>query len=313
MPSRPTGFTVATAAIVATAILALAGCSGNTPAPLPSAQSMTVAAYERVLTGIDKGLGSDFQRLRSARIPSAVSAAAAATEADVSRDLNLLVGVSPPGRFEAGNAAIIPALMSFYAALGSAASAASTGQVCAGTSATALISRSAGTAQLRSAEARLSAADPAHLAHLGSFLPPVTADANRRLDNGTLIKKASPGGLGEVKVDNSEGSADAVVSLVSGNEVTEMAVYVRARSSATVHGIHDGEYQVYVTNGDDWETPANLFTRNCEFGKFNRAADFTTKISDDTTGYTFYEIDLNPSVYGNATESKVPPAQYPSP
>jgi hypothetical protein len=274
---------------------------------------MTVAAYERILTGIDKGLGSDFQRLRSARIPSAVSAAAAAAEQDVSHDLSLLVGVSPPGRFEAGNAAIIPALMSFYAALGSAASAASTGQVCAGTSAVALISHSSATARLRSAEARLSAADPAHLMHLGSFLPLVTADTNRRPANGTLIKRASPSGLGEVKVDNSRGSADAVVSLVSSNEATEMAVYVRARSSATVHGIHDGAYQVYVTNGDDWETQENLFARNCDFQKFDRAADFTTKISRDTTGYTFYEIDLNPSVYGNAKENKVRPEQYPRP
>jgi hypothetical protein len=313
MPNRLTGFTVATTVILVAAITALAGCSGSTPAPLPSARSMTVTAYERDLTGIDKGLGSDFQRLRSARIPPAVSAATAATEEDVSRDLNLLVGVSPPPRFEAGNAAIIPALMSFYAALGNAASAADTSQVCAGTSAVALISRSAGTAQLRSAEARLSAADPAHLAHLGSFLPPVTADTNRRLTNGTLIKKASPSGLGEVKVDNSEGSTDAVVSLVSSNEVTKMAVYVRARSSATVHGIDDGTYQVYVTNGDDWEMQENLFTRNCDFGKFDRTAGFTTKISASTTGYTFYEIDLNPSVAGNATENNVPPAQYPSP
>jgi hypothetical protein len=313
MPSRSTGFKTATTVILAAVIPALAGCTGNTPAPLPSAQSMTVAAYERVLARIDKGLGSDFQRLRSAQSPPAVSATAAATEENVSRDLDLLDGVSPPGRFEAGNAAIIPALMSFYAALGSAASAAGTSQVCAGTSAVALISRSKGTAQLRSAEARLSAADPAHLLHLGSFLPPVTTDTNRRLANGTLIKKASPSGPGEVKVNNSEGSADVVVSLVPSNAVTEMAVYVRARSSATVHGIRDGTYQVYVTDGDDWETRENLFTRNCDFGKFDRTADFTTKISGDTTDYTFYEIDLNPSVYGNATESKVRPEQYPSP
>lgn len=313
MPSRSTGLTAAVTAILATVIPALAGCSGKAPAPLPSAQSMTVAAYERVLTGIDKGLGSDFQRLRSARIPSAVSAAAAAAQTDVSRGLNLLEGVSPPGRFKAGNAAIISALKSFYSALGGAASAAGAGQVCAGTSAVALISRSAATAQLRSAEARLSAADPAHLARLGSFLPPVTADTGRRPANGTLVKRASPGGLGEVRVNNSKGSADAVVSLVSGNEVTEMAVYVRARSTATVHGIHDGTYQVYVANGTDWEAQEKLFTRNCGFQKFNRAADFTTKISGSTTHYTFYEIDINPSVYGNATENKVRPEQYPRP
>lgn len=313
MPSRSTGFIAAATFILAAVVPALAGCSGKTPTPLPSVRSMTVTAYEQVLTGIDKGLESDFQRLNSARTSPAVSAAVTATEGDVARDLTLLQRSVPPPRFKTGSAAMISAVRGFDTALVGAASAASVGQVCAGTSAVALISRYAATARLQSAEAQLSAVDPAHLLHLGSFLPPVTADTNRRLANGTLIKRASPSGLGEMKVDNSGGSADAVVSLVSSNGVTAAAVYVRARSSATVHGIHDGAYQVYVTDGSDWETPENLFARNCDFQKFNQSVDFRTKISGNTTGYTFYDVKITPTVNGNATESKVPPARFPSP
>ena len=208
---------------------------------------------------------------------------------------------------------MISALTSFYTALGSTASAAGVSQVCAGTSAVALISRSEGTAQLRSAEAQLSAADPAHLLRLGSFLPPITADTNHRLANGTLIKRASPSGQGELTVDNIGGAADAVVSLVSGNNVTTTAVYVHAGSSATAHGIGDGKYQVYVTNGNDWETPEHLFARNCYFQKFDKVADFTTTTSGDTTEYTLLDVKLTPTVNGNATESKVPPGQFPAP
>lgn len=313
MPSRSTGFIAATTFILAAAIVALVGCSGKAPTPRPSAPSMTVTAYEQVLTSIDKGLGADFQRLSSARTSSAVSATVTATEGDVARDLTLLQRSAPPPRFKTGSAAMISAVRGFDTALVGAASAASTSQVCAGTSAVALISRYAATAQLRSAEAQVSAADPAHLAQLGAFLPPVTANTNRRPANGTLIKRASPSGLGEMKVDNSGGSADAVVSLVSSNEVTAAAVYVHAGSSYTVHGIHDGKYQVYVTSGSDWETPKNLFARGCDFQKFDQAVDFATKTSGNTTGYTFYDVKITPTVYGNATESKVPPERFPNP
>jgi hypothetical protein len=274
---------------------------------------MTVAAYEQVLTGIDKGLNSDFQRLSSTRAPAAVSAAAAAIEGDVASDLALLRRAAPPTRFQTGNAAMISALSGFDTPLVSVASAADTSQVCTGTPAVALISGSAATARLLSAEALLSAVDPAHLLHLGSFLPPVTTDPSRRPANGTLIKRASPGGLGEMEVDNSGGSVDAVVSLVSSNKVTATAVYVHAGSLYTVHGIHDGIYQVYVADGSDWETSENLFARNCDFQKFDRTADFATRTSGDTTTYTDYDVKITPSDAGNATESKVPPEQFPRP
>src|SRR5579871_5094030 len=110
MPSRSAGLAAATTVTVVTV---LAGCSGKTPAPLSSARPMTMAAYEQVLTGIDKGLSSDFQRLSSAQTPAAVSAAAADAEGDVARDLAILSRATPPARFQTGNAAMISALTGF--------------------------------------------------------------------------------------------------------------------------------------------------------------------------------------------------------
>jgi hypothetical protein len=59
--------------------------------------------------------------------------------------------------------------------------------------------------------------------------------------------------------------------------------------------------------------PVNLFPRGCDFQKFDQAADFATKTSGNTAGYTFYDVKIIPTVYGNATGSKVPPGQFPNP
>jgi hypothetical protein len=196
---------------------------------------MAVAHYQQVLPGIDEGRARTTQRLRSAQKPSVVGSAAALAQNRVFTDIGLLAGVTPLAPLKAAQAALISALRQFHADLDSTASAASADQVCAGSSAIAMISRSRGAAQLRSAdaqlqsaEARLATASPAAGSQMGAFLPPATADTNRRLANGTLVKRPTRTGLGELTIDNG-GNRDAVVELVLSNgNVAVMAVYCRA-------------------------------------------------------------------------------------
>ena len=305
-------------AVVLVAVVAgVTGCaSANPTASASAAASATASAspaatasYWPALNGINTKLAADIQQLRSARTPTAVSAAAMTAEADVYLDFYRLVGMSPPSGLQAAQGALVVALRNFRGALTSTGSAADADQVCTGSSALEMLSSSAGAAQLRLAEAQLANVDPTPG---GSFLPAATPYTHRRLADGALVKRAARSGLGQLTVRNNN-DQDAVVSLVRGSsDVATMALYVRARSSATTTGVADGTYQVYYTTGADWDGSQHLFTRYCDFEKLNKAIDFTTTPqSSGATGYTTEQITLNPVFGGNVTASRVPADKFP--
>jgi len=304
-----------------TALPVLAGCSSAAPAPQAStrpispvtilASPMAPAKYQHLLTAIDEKLAADTRLLRAARTPLAVSAAATKAQNDISADVSQLQKISAPAALRAAQAALISALRDFGTDLGSASTAAGADQVCAGSSAVAMLSRSGAAAQLRSADSGLATADPAAPVQMGSFLPPVTADTDRRLANGATVKRTTGSGLGQLVIDNG-GSTDALVDLVLGRgHAATMAIYVRARSSSTTTGIGDGTYQVYVTSGTDWDSGHHLITRNCYFEKFDKSIPFTTRNLSNETQYTRERITLTAVPGGNVTVSQVRPEQFP--
>ena len=301
-------------AVVLVALVAgVAGCaSANPTASAPAAASATASAspaatasYWPALNGINTKLAADIQQLRSARTPTAVSAAAMTAEADVYLDFYRLVGMSPPSGLQAAQGALVVALRNFRGALTSTGSAADADQVCTGSSALEMLSSSAGAAQLRSAEAQLAKVDPTAE---GSFLPAAAAFMHRRLANGALVKRGAQSGPGQLTVRNNN-DQDAVVSLVlRGRDVATMALYVRARSSATTTGVADGAYQLYYTTGADWDRSEHLFTRYCDFEKLNKTITFTTGV----TNYATEQITLNSVLAGNVTASRVPADKFPA-
>lgn len=276
-------------------IFVAAGCSSNKPAPQPSA--MSVAAYDQVVNGISGTLTRDTAGIDGALTPAAVGSAITTARGDTSAAVSQLQHLTAPAQVKTARAALISALRAFGGALGSAATAASTDQVCAGSSALAMLSRSSGAAPLRSA--------------LGSVLPPTTADTTRRLANGALIKRPVKTGLGELTIINNGGTSDAVVELARGAGTAEVALYVRAGSTATVKDIGDGNYQAYFTGGVDWDAAHHLFTRSCGFQKFDTTVGFTTTTHGDTTQYVQEELTLTQVVNGNVQTSKVPAEQFP--
>jgi hypothetical protein len=336
MPCRFTGSVGALAIVLVAVVPILGGCAGTKPAPAGTqgpvsasspagtqgpvsasspagthapiyASPPAITGYWQTLTSVNEKLASDLRRLRSARTPSEVSSAATTAEADAYRNFYRLVGVSPPAGLRASQDALTLALRGFLVDLDNTGSAANAGDVCAGSSAMAMISRSTGTAQLRSAEARLATANPPAGSGIGSLLAPLTADTNRQLANGTLVKRATLTGLGELTIYNGN-DTDAVVSLVlAGSHVASMAIYVRANSSATTSAIGNGTYQVYFTTGTAWDSPDHLFARNCDFERLDRNFRFTTTTQGGATDYTKEQITFP----GSVTESHVPPEQFP--
>jgi hypothetical protein len=265
--------------------------------------------YQRVLTAFDGALGPAFQQLRAARTPVSVSNANAALRVALTTQGEILRAITPPVAAQATHAALLTGLDSFTSNLRDVDVAVESRGVCAGSSATAMVSRMSGAAEVRSAVAALAAAGQGQPYNVGTFLPKATADSNRRMATGWFATRTVRGGSGQFKIDNGSQN-DEVVSLVPGkSKKPGITVYVRSHGSYTVDGIKDGSYAIYTTGGVDWDKTSKVFTRDCGFAQFDSPAKFVTT----STSYTKVSITLNPVKSGNATVTDVSPDDFPTP
>jgi len=162
---------------------------------------------------------------------------------------------------------------------------------------------------LRTAAQAYAKADAAHAYKIGIFLPAPVAEQNRRLGNGTFVKKGTRNGSGKLKIDNSGATEDAAISVVPANtKASAFTVYVTAGQTYTVSGVKDGTYQIYLTTGTDWDPAAPGFSRKCAFEKFADSFQFTTT----SRQYTQWTITLQASTGGNAQTDNVNPGEFPT-
>jgi hypothetical protein len=280
------------------------GAGSASPSPVP----VSADEYQRALTAFDGALGPAVQQLRVARTPVSVSNAVAALKTAMRAQSEILRAITPPAAAQTMHTALLIGLDSFASNLSAIDIAAESRNVCAGSSAAAMASRMSGAAEVRSAAATLAAAGQGQPYNVGTFLPKVTADSNRRMATGWFATRTVRGGSGQFKIDNG-GQNDEVVSLVPGkSKKPGITVYVRSHGSYTVDGIKDGSYAIYATGGTDWDKTSKVFTRDCTFAQFDSPAKFVTT----STSYTKVSITLNPVKNGNATVTDVSPDDFPS-
>ncbi|MFF7631609.1 hypothetical protein ACFZB9_00455 [Kitasatospora sp. NPDC008050] len=139
-------------------------------------------------------------------------------------------------------------------------------------------------------------------------VPQTPQQQQRALSNGALVRQGANDGSGELTVDNSGGTVDAVLTLVKGGQ-SAYSFYVVKGQTAKMTGIEDGTYDMYFAGGFDWDDASKKFTENCDYTKFDDSTDFTTTSST----YSTVKITLQPVVGGNASTSTVPPGTYPMP
>ncbi|MFD8707135.1 hypothetical protein ACFV1W_31875 [Kitasatospora sp. NPDC059648] len=137
-------------------------------------------------------------------------------------------------------------------------------------------------------------------------VPQLPKQQSRSLDNGTMVSKGKLRGDGVFKVDNGT-KKDAVVSLVL-NGKTVHSMFVAKGQKADIEGVEDGTYDVYVSEGVDWDSEAKAFTQSCAFTKFDDNFPFETGRTS-----TSWEITLQPVVDGNAKTNDVDPDSFPQP
>ncbi|MER7846512.1 hypothetical protein ABTZ03_21430 [Kitasatospora sp. NPDC096077] len=174
--------------------------------------------------------------------------------------------------------------------------------VCALSSAEARLGASQGLASVSEVLTKLTAAG--YSASL--TVPQLPKEQTRSLDNGTMVSSGKRRGEGEFKVDNGSKS-DAVVSLVLSGR-TVHSVFVAKGQKASIAGVEDGTYDVYVSEGVDWDTSTKAFTQSCAFTKFEDTFPFET---GRTT--TSWSITLQPVADGNAKTNDVDPNSFPQP
>lgn len=274
----------------------------------PKRRSVAAEEYQQLLTGLDTALTPGFQQLAAAKSPTVVRDTASGLQTTVKTELGKLAAVNPQGPAQAAHTEFVGALDDLGAALADTSRAAGGKEVCAGSSALSRVTQAPGATRLRTAATTLAGADPAHPYRVGAFLPAATADADRRLDNGALVKKAAKTGSGKLEIKNG-GGGDAALSLVlNGTNTPFLTVYVRGGSNHTVSNVRDGDYRVFMASGKDWDSGTKSFTRNCDYQKFDDEFKFTTSGGQ----FTIWEITLNKVVGGNASASDVDPGAFPT-
>ncbi|MET8625583.1 hypothetical protein ABZW30_17850 [Kitasatospora sp. NPDC004669] len=174
--------------------------------------------------------------------------------------------------------------------------------VCSLSSAEANLGASQGLAEVSAALTKLTAAG-----YSTTFtVPQLPKQQSRSLDNGAMVSKGKLRGEGVFKVDNGT-KKDAVVSLVL-NGRTVHSMFVGKGQKADLKGVEDGTYDVYVSEGVDWDSEAKAFTQNCGFTKFEDNFPYETGRTS-----TSWEITLQPVADGNAKTSDVDPNSFPQP
>jgi hypothetical protein len=282
---------------------------GATSSPTPAKPPVSPEEYTQVLAAVDAAVGPAFQKVVAGRNPAELGTALDALRTTTMEQLSTLDKTSPPELVKQAHGDMVTALGAFATTVNDTSTAVKNGEVCAGSTALSRITNASSANMIRTALQSYAKLDPAHAYKIGYFLPAATAEQNRRLGNGTFVKKGTRNGSGKLKIDNTGGADDAAISVVPNNtKATAFTVYVMAGQSYTVSGVRDGTYQIYLTTGADWDGGANGFSRKCAFEKFADTFDFKTTSSQ----YTQWTITLQTSIGGNARTDDVNPGDFPT-
>jgi len=117
---------------------------------------------------------------------------------------------------------------------------------------------------------------------------------------GTIVSGSQPWyGMGELTIDNINGTYDGVAILTQSGSLTPViAVYIQRGEIYTIDGIQDGVYDLYFTLGGAWDSNSKQFTVNASQELFVEPLEFDTYTTNDgdstTTHYMTFTITLYP-------------------
>jgi hypothetical protein len=282
-----------------------AGATTASPSPTATAHPVSAQEYATNLQQADQVLGPLVQTLGTATSSTVLGTAAQTLSYNLHNWSQSFDAMAPPGSVSAVNGELTFVLDGLAGVADDVSTASSSGELCTGYPGLSRLTNSDPATKLRSVAKDLASIDPTYV--FGAFLPAPTGGPNRRLGNGTQIKKAS-GGLGQLKL-SSQNTKDSVVTLApTGTTSASLSVYVQAGGSTTVRNIRDGTYDMYVYSGDDWDAGLKQFTANCGATKSDSTLPFRTTRST----YEVWTIKLDVATGGNATSQRIDPSSIPT-
>jgi hypothetical protein len=277
------------------------------PSASPSSPPLTPEKYQLALDDADKDLGTRLAKLANALTYKAVGVAASDLVSALSLAVFALKAVTPPAAARAAHDQFVTGLDALASQATLASGTEPSHEICGGASSLSQLTSTPAADQVRAAVAALGTADPAHAYKVAPFLPAATPMPNRRLSNGNLIKRSSRG-PNTVKVINRFG-VDLVLSLApAGSKTASLQIYVRHGETASATSVPDGNYDLYVANGDDWDTGAKIFTRNCTYSAFSDAQLKSTSRTYDVLTLTLGVEDGSGNMSGAPTDPDSFPA-----
>ena len=138
----------------------------------------------------------------------------------------------------------------------------------------------------------------------------VAGPSGPRPGTGEVLTRRGPAGRGELAVQNGA-DEDALVTLSrDGRAVYTM--YVRTGEGAQLTGVADGDYQIFVAQGDGWNGELRRFTASADYARFADTASFTTVRESGGIRSTRLRITLQPAAGGNAVSKPVDPQAFPT-
>lgn len=129
----------------------------------------------------------------------------------------------------------------------------------------------------------------------------------RPLNGEIIIDRRETVGEGTLTVENGT-LWDGLIILADLEKQSLVAFYIHSEKEVTLGGIPDGEYILFFSTGEDWNTAGKSFSKPLDFKRFEDTLLFrTTK-----TQYTIWSLTLHPVVGGEAATESVNPEDFPS-
>lgn len=258
----------------------------------PPAGPLTQAQYQTALIRLDQRLAGDINALGRVKTEDSLTAAMENLTQALNAESLALGSIKPPARAVAANRVL-------QLRLKAAASALSSGDTsdvgCGGLAFVSQALQRQLTTTLSPAVTQLRTVGLV----FGRTLPDLGPDpSDARPSNGDVIVRTGAGGSGALRVKNGS-DVDVAVSIVSPGKPPgkpHIMLYVQSKKTATVYRIGGG-YSLYVKSGKDWNPKRRQFSSDCSFKKFDQSFSRNTG----------WEVQLKPSVLGNATSTTVDP------
>ena len=130
--------------------------------------------------------------------------------------------------------------------------------------------------------------------------------ASYRPTNGMLVLDTRTKlGQGQLKVNNGTADDSAILIMKPDNTLLT-AFFVRSNEAFNLFGVPAGKYQVYFTQGQDWDANAKKFTTKVVTRKIDQTLEYLEKGESPSV----WNMNLQPD-WSSLPISDVPPANFP--